>query len=259
MFNLPGQTEAAMADDVDRAVACGFDQICLYNLVLYAGLGTAWSKMPELVDAMPDNNEACARWLALRARLLAAGYVQTTLTNFERSDVVGTDHAFVYERASFSPERTDGLGFGPLSISTFVDPKALTGVKLLRRKNMAHEPWSGDDLVYVYGAAELRVLFVTRSLAKTSFSRAAYTAMFHSDVLSDFSASFSVLQSADLISGDPGDDTISLTPRGMFYSDAVVAIFAAEQAIAATGALGLHTTRLLAEPLQRGFDYHGMG
>ncbi len=259
LFNLPGQTLEGMSDDVDRAVACGFDQICLYNLVLYKGLGTLWSEMPLLVDAMPSNDAACAHWLSLRTRLLSAGYVQTTLTNFERSDVASGERAFVYERASFSPERTDGLGFGPLSISTFIDSRAQKGLKLLRRKNMSYRPWSGDDLFYVYGPAELRVLFVTRSLAKASFSRAAYTSMFQSEVLDDFSASFSALQMADLINGARNDDVVSLTPRGMFYSDSVVATFATEQKIASERALGMHTTALLAEPLQTAVDYYGMG
>lgn len=257
LFNLPGQTATAMADDVDRALDCGLDQICLYNLVLYKGLGTLWSEIPKLVDAMPGNDEACAHWLHLRARLIAAGYVQTTLTNFERSDVAG-DRAFVYERASFSPDRTDGVGFGPLSISSFVDPAAQKGVKLVRRKDMQASPWSGGDLYYAYGPAELRVLFVTRSLAKTSFSRAAYQAMFHADVADDFPASFSVLENGDLLAHDRSDDVVSLTPRGMFYSDSVVATFAAEQNIESARALGLHTTKLLAERLQTA-DYFGMG
>ena len=36
---------------------------------------------------MPNNATACENWLRLRQRLLSEGYVQTTLTNFERADI----------------------------------------------------------------------------------------------------------------------------------------------------------------------------
>ena len=52
-------------------------------------------------------------WLDLRQRLLAHGFVQTTLTYFEREDIHQTDRRFIYEEAGFNPEVYDALGFGP--------------------------------------------------------------------------------------------------------------------------------------------------
>jgi oxygen-independent coproporphyrinogen-3 oxidase len=255
LFNLPGQRCATMLDDVDRALDAGLEQICLYNLVLYAGLGTPWSEDPELVAAMPDNETACERWLALRDKLLAAGYVQTTLTNFERSDVAASERAFVYERASFSPERTDGLGFGPMSLSMFVDPVRRRAVKLLRRKDLRSTPWSGDDLCSLCEGDDLRLLFVTRSLSKGHFDKGVYEAFCGSSVEADFPSALRTLRDAALI--DDAADAVRLRPRGMFYSDAVVSTFLAEKRPQRAGA-GIHTRTALAEPM-RVVDYDGMG
>jgi oxygen-independent coproporphyrinogen-3 oxidase len=255
LFNLPGQRRAAMEDDVDRALDAGLEQICLYNLVLYAGLGTPWSEDPALVAAMPDNETACERWLSLRARLIGAGYVQTTLTNFERADVATSDRAFRYERASFSPERTDGLGFGPMSLSMFVDPVRRRAVKLLRRKDLRSTPWSGQDLCSLCEGDDLRLLFVTRSLSKGHFDKGTYQAFCGSSVDDDFPNALRALREAALI--DDAPDAVRLLPRGMFFSDAVVSTFVAERARERTGA-GVHTSAALAEPT-RIVDYDGMG
>jgi oxygen-independent coproporphyrinogen-3 oxidase len=49
LFNLPGQSLSAMRDDVGRAVEIGLDHVGLYHLVMFAGLGTEWSRDPALV------------------------------------------------------------------------------------------------------------------------------------------------------------------------------------------------------------------
>lgn len=255
LFNLPGQRRATMEEDVDRALDVGLEQICLYNLVLYPGLGTLWSEDPELAAAMPDNETACERWLALRARLLAAGYVQTTLTNFERRDVAASERAFVYERASFSPERTDGLGFGPMSLSQVVDPVRRRAVKLLRRKDLRATSWSGQDLCSLLEGDDLKLMFVTRSLSKGHFEKGVYEAFCGAPVEADFPIALRALREAALIDDDA--DAVRLRPRGMFFSDAVVATFVAEKQPPRAGA-GLHTRAALAEPM-RVVDYDGMG
>ena len=254
LFGLPGQTLAAMTDDVDRAIDAGLDQICLYHLVLHEGLGTAWSKDPALVAAMPDNETACAHWLALRDRLLGAGFVQTTVTNFERKEVAEGDRAFVYERASFSPEKTDGVGFGPLSLSVFVDRVQRRAVKLVRRKDLRSPAWSGHDLYFPCEGDDLRLLFVTRSLAKGSFDARVYADFCGSDLAHDFPHAIAALTARGLIESTAG--RLSLTPRGMFFSDAVVATFVAEKARPRTGE-GVRTHAALEEPLL--LDYDGMG
>lgn len=254
LFNLPGQTAAQMDRDVDIAVAAGLDQICLYNLVLYDGLGTGWSEQPELVAQMRGNDDACARWLRLRERLLAAGYVQTTLTNFEREDIHRGPHRFRYEDASFSAERTDGVGFGPLSLTTFVNPTQRRGLKLMRRKDLGGAPWSRGDLMFRYDADSLKLLQVTRGLAKTRLDGAAYARLHGSRLVDDFATPLQACADAGLVTL-AGDD-VALTPVGMFYADAVVSTLAASAA-QWTGA-GLHTRDLLQERPRAG-DYVGMG
>jgi oxygen-independent coproporphyrinogen-3 oxidase len=254
LFNLPGQTSAQMDRDVDTAIAAGLDQICLYNLVLYQGLGTPWSKDESLVAQMRENDDACAQWLRLRERVLAAGYVQTTLTNFEREDVHQGPRRFRYEDASFSAERTDGIGFGPMSLTTFVNLQERRGLKLLRRKDLSGTPWSRGDLMFRYDADSLKQLQMTRGLAKTRLDGAAYAAMHGSCVVDDVAAPLTACVDAGLVVVD-GDDLV-LTPVGMFYADAVVSTLAMG-ATRPTGA-GLHTSDLLREQPHAG-EYYGMG
>lgn len=253
LFNLPGQTPAQMDRDLDIALSCGLQQICLYNLVLYAGLGTPWSKDAGLVRAMPNNTTACESWLRLRQRLLSEGYVQTTLTNFERADIAASPARFRYETASFSMERTDGLGIGPLGLSTFVNLGQRRGIKLLRRKNIAGRPWSRGDLMFCYDEQTLPLLFLTRSLAKTRVSGQIYRSQFGTALADAFAAPLAACQAAGLVSQE-GED-LCLTPVGMFYADAVVATLA--DGVRRPGA-GLHTADLLRERPQAQ-DYIGMG
>ena len=259
LFALPGQTLEHMCDDVHRAIDCGLDQICLYHLVLYAGLGTPWSKDARLVGQMPAPSVIADYWLNLRQRLLSNGFVQTTLTNFERYDVNKTNRRFIYEEASYNPDVYDALGFGPLSVSTQIDYGQRRGVKLLRRKHLGTWPWSGDDLYFGYEPEDLKLLWITRCLAGLAFDRARYQARFSSDIAEDFPAALGVTVRNGLIKAQ--EQTITLTPTGMFYSDAVIGTFAAERAAKLRDrAAGLSTLRVLEEPIElRSETYGGMG
>lgn len=254
LFNLPGQTVEQMEHDVDTAISAGLDQICLYHLVLYEGLGTPWSKDAALVKAMPDNRRASEHWLALRERLLRAGYEQSTLTNFERSDVKAGPKRFRYEAASFAPDRTDAIGFGPLSLTTFVDWPQRRGLKLLRRKSVKPAAWSGQDLAYRYDDVGLRLLFLTRSLATTRVELSRYTALFGTSLHDEFGAALDAARDEGLLSVD--SSTVSLTPLGMFYADAVVSTLA--QGRTQQGGDGVHTSDLLKER-PRSEQYLSMG
>jgi coproporphyrinogen III oxidase-like Fe-S oxidoreductase len=259
LFALPGQTFDQMREDVDRAIDCGFDQICLYHLVLYAGLGTPWSKNEGLVAQMKEPEAVAGYWLDLRARLLERGFVQTTLTNFERKEIHGTERRFIYEEASFNPDVYDVLGFGPLSISAHMDYAQGRGVKLLRRKSLGALPWSGDDLYFGYEQEDLKLLWITRCLAGLSLNRARYRSRFSGDVVEHFPAAFAAAVEQGLLA--VGDESITLTPRGMFYSDSVVGTFAAERATKLREhALGLNTLGVLEKPIDFHSElYSGMG
>ena len=46
LFNLPGQTRDEMHQDVEQALRLDLDHLGLYHLVMFRGLGTAWSARP---------------------------------------------------------------------------------------------------------------------------------------------------------------------------------------------------------------------
>jgi oxygen-independent coproporphyrinogen-3 oxidase len=232
LFNLPGQPLAASLEDVRRAVELGFDQICIYNLVLDESIDSAWASSRSLLARRPDTAEACARWLVLRAALLEAGYVQTTLTNFEKEDVHATSRRFLYEAASFEPDRYDAIGFGPGAISTFTAKARDGAIKWMNAATSDAYVAAIDEpeaaacaRSFVYDATDLRLLHVTRSLARFTVDRERYRAFFGTDVQRDFAPELGAAADAGLLVVDPR--AVTLTPRGMFYADAVAGLLAA--------------------------------
>jgi len=222
LINLPGQRRAAMIEDLRQAEATGLDQICVYHLVLTESTGARWADDPEMMRALPAAAAACDNWLAVRDWLLEHGFVQTTLTNFERASVHATSRRFVYEEHSFSPERYDAIGFGPMSISTFVDLRARRAVKhvcgkILRRTD-------NDALFFAYGEEDLRLLHLTRTLARLAIDRAVYRAVFGDDPYAHFGGAIDAVVAADLATLD--DTALRLTPRGMFFADSIAGLFA---------------------------------
>jgi oxygen-independent coproporphyrinogen-3 oxidase len=113
LINLPFEPPARMLEDVREASALGFDQICVYHFVLTREQGSAWARNEALLAALPPVAEAADHWLVVRDWLIQNGYVQTTLTNFERAAVHTGDRHFVYEQHSFTPDVYDAIGFGP--------------------------------------------------------------------------------------------------------------------------------------------------
>ena len=226
LFNLPGQTLPQMLDDIAIATELGFDQLCLYHLVLFEGLGTAWSEDPALLGALPDNEAACENWLALRERMTGLGYWQRTLTNFERRGAAG----FRYEPASFSTHY-DALGFGPAAITTFVD------VGFQRVSKWMNHPLSAPYLRdmdahggavarrFRYDERDRRVLYLTRRLALKTVPLAEYESLFGAPPSAHFPGLFERLLDAGLME-NPNGESLQLTPRGMFYADAVAGLLA---------------------------------
>lgn len=232
LFNLPGQTRDEMLADVRRAIDIGLDHIGLYHLVMFRGLGTDWSKDDELLDALPENERACENWLALRERMLAAGWVQTSLTNFEPARFRNQPQRYQYEECSFQPDRFDAIGFGPSATSYAASADFAHGVKTMNPTSAeaytaavkaGNRVW---DRCFGYKLHDQKVFWLTRRLAALDIDRFRYRGLFGSDVLDDFPARFEVLQSAKLIEVTP--HAVRPTPRGMFYSDSVAALLAAE-------------------------------
>lgn len=219
MINLPGQSLEQMKADVLRASELGFDQICIYHLVMFRGLGTEWSRDRDLLRSLPDNEQAFDNWREVRALALELGYVQKTLTNFERSG------HYRYEECSFHPERFDGIGFGPAALSTFTDPAAETAVKWMNETDSGDyiravsEFGSGRARCFVYGETDMRLLYLTRTLPRLEIAEVG--------VLEHFAGPFQAILDAGLIKRH--HDKVSLTERGMFYADSVAGLLAADR------------------------------
>lgn len=227
LFNLPEQTRAQMESDVDAAVAMGVDHVCLYHLVLFEGLGTEWSHDRSLLARLPDTPRACDHWNALRERLLASGYVQTSLTNFERAEVHASARRFRYEPCAYTPEHYDLLGFGPSAISLRFE--AARALKLLNAEGAdgyvaALDGGSARDRFFVYAPRDARVLYLTRKVVTLAIDRRAYREHFGTDAVDDFAQEWQALHDARLVRIEP--EAVTLTPKGMFYADTVAGLLA---------------------------------
>jgi oxygen-independent coproporphyrinogen-3 oxidase len=230
LFNLPGQSVEAMCADLSRADAIGLDHLGLYHLVLFRGLGTAWSLDPAMLAALPSNEQAADNWLALRNDLLSRNFVQTSLTNFERAELSGHERRYVYEECSFQPDRFDMLGFGPSAISFAADRefdgarKILNpdGAEVYRAAVASGGPvW---DRYFCYAPRDLRVFYLARRLAALGIDRAKYADLFDADPLDQFPREWAASTNENLV--DIGPQAIRPTPRGMFYADSIAGLFA---------------------------------
>jgi oxygen-independent coproporphyrinogen-3 oxidase len=233
LFNLPGQSLRAMCQDVEHALHLGLDHLGLYHLVLFRGLGTAWSQDPALLASLPTNEQAAGHWLTLRELLHEHGFVQTTLTNFERAGFQGDRRRFLYEELSFQPDRHDMAGFGPGAISFAAGRSFTGGLKLLNPDaadsyaagvRKGQPPW---DRYFEYDRRDLRIFYLTRRLAALEIDRGRYAQLFGTDVLTDFASAFGALRNEGLV--EVTATTVRPTPRGMFYADSIAALLAWRQ------------------------------
>jgi oxygen-independent coproporphyrinogen-3 oxidase len=230
LFNLPGQSLAAMCQDVEQAVRIGLDHLGQYHLVLFRGLGTTWSRDPAMLAGLPTNEVAAGHWLRLRELLLEHGFVQTTLTNFEKACFQGDRRRFRYEELSFHADRHDMIGFGPGAISCAAN-RAFTGGFKVLNPDAADRYTAGVrsgqpawDRYFVYDPRDLRIFYLTRRLAALEIDRDRYSRLFGVDPVTDFTSEFGALGDEHLLELTP--TTIRPTPRGMFYADSIAALLA---------------------------------
>ncbi|MGC4121916.1 MAG: hypothetical protein QM765_46510 [Myxococcales bacterium] len=206
-------------------------------MVLHADLGTVWSQQPQMLEALPAQEQACENACALREALLAAGFVQTTLTNFERAEVHASPRRFVYEELSFPPETCDALGIGPMGICTFVDLPGRRGVKLVRNLRPRAWPW---HLYFPYEEPDLKLLFLTRELARARVSRERHLRLFGADFALEHREALAAVAAAGLATLGP--DELALTPRGRFFADSIAGLLAEPRVEALRPlAAGVHT------------------
>ena len=179
----------------------------------------------------------------MREALLAAGFVQTTLTNFERAELIATDRRFQYEELSFSPAHTNALGLGPLAISTLVDLPRLRAVKTVREKtNQSHQRKPG--LWFPYEKEDLELLFLVRSLPRLQVSRATFQTLFGADFADTYAEPIEALLAEGLVTLTA--EALHLSAQGMFFADAVAGLLGAQRAEQLKGsALGRTTGQML--------------
>jgi len=232
LFNLPGQSLAEMKADIDHAIDIGFDQICLYHLVMFEGLGTEWSLDDQLLLELPNNTKSASNWLKLREYLLSKGYLQNSLTNFEKSDIRHGACRFVYEDYGYRPEKYDLLGFGPSAITLISDKKFHHALKLLNPESSTEyselinrNPSASKS--FVYQIRDMKILYLTRKVVLLGLNRKDYKAIFNQDPFDDFPFEFTSLAEKGLI--EIGTEEIKLTPKGMFYADTIAGTFAWRQ------------------------------
>lgn len=226
LLNLPGQPRAAMLADAEHAIALGVDQICLYHLVLREDLAVPWADDPDMISALPENATALDSWRAVRAALLEAGFVQRTLTNFERA-TLPDERRFSYEPHSFQPHTCDALGFGPGAISGINFGTQTRPLKWINHATSeafhasTTQRRSPIERMYVYEPFEDALMQLTRGLALLEVPTNVGTL---ATQLAVFAPELQLLEEAELIV--TLEDGLRLTERGMFYADSVAGLLA---------------------------------
>ena len=230
LFNLPSQTLPEMHTDVSRAVEIGLDQICLYHLVMFRGLGAPWARDEDVLATLPDNPTAAGNWISLRRRLIVQGYHQTTLTNFERTELQSDPRRYQYELFSFRPDRFDMLGFGPSGISFTCSSSGESGLKTMNPESSSEylqavrQPGPVWNRYFEFDRPSLKLFLATRNLAALHIDRQRYQRATGSDISNDFPAEIDVLKAEGLLRID--ERQVVPTDRGMFYADTIAALLA---------------------------------
>ena len=231
LFNLPNQSLNEMVEDVTTAISLGFDQICIYHLVLFRLLGTEWSKNPELTNAIPDNNDAHKNWMVLQKILIDNGFEQNTVTNFEKKIIKDSGVGFLYETSVMHPEKYDWLGFGPSAISMIHDTNFDSGFKF-------HNPTSVDqylsvdgspkwDRCFSYDIQDEKILYITRKIALCDLDINDFDTIFNANFHKEYENELNSLIHAGYVIVK--DNHMIITKKGQFFSDTIASLFAFSQ------------------------------
>ena len=109
------------------------------------------------------------------------------------------------------------------------------------------------DLYFPYTAEDLKLLFLTRSLASTRVEHDPYRHMFGTELRDDFAQPLLAITAAGL--GELDEHALRLTPRGMFFADSVAGLLAEDRVHEiAPAAAGRSTYAILNEAA-----FHPMG
>ena len=233
LFNLPHQSLAEMREDIHVANSMGFDQICLYHLVMFDGLGTAWSEDKSLLEGLPTNEVACKNWIALRKRMLR-NFEQRSLTNFERKKRWFRNRKpFLYEEYGFRPVTWDVHGYGSSGISLLCDWKRKRGVKHFNHttsvgyRQAVRQTGSGHSSSFEYGYRDMLILYLTRAVARLGCDLGEYRKLFGEGGAQLFGQELEALKENGLVRFEK--NRMIVTPKGMFYGDTIAGLLAARR------------------------------
>lgn len=229
LIDLPYQSFEEIVDDIHTAIDMGFDQICIYHLVLYKDLGTEWAKDPHMLQGLPSNEESSLRWKRICALMHQKLFRQTTLTNFERLDVIEAGKNFRYEAMEMNLLGHDFIGFGPAGITRVAHTGLLSGYKMLNPSSseeylhkMEHcQNGLPVEASFSYDARDMQILSLTRHMGRARIDKDSFTRLYGLGVEEAFPSIFPVFFEKGFLEEDG-----QLTPLGNSYADSMAGLLA---------------------------------
>ena len=153
----------------------------------------------------------------------------TTLTNFERKDVLESGRNFRYEALEMNLLHHDFIGFGPAGITRIAHHDLLSGHKILNPsesheylKKMS-ETTNGIPAVasFSYDARDMQILYLTRHIGRAKIDEKSFKDHYGHTIKEAFPQIYPTLQEK-LFFTDSG----RLTPLGNSYADSIAGILA---------------------------------
>lgn len=217
IYGIPGQTASSWTESLERAIACGPEEIFLYPLYIRP-LTALFRKRGELDPAVDSRLDL---YRIGRGFLLSHGYVQDSLRLFRRPPVEADASEY-----SCQEDGMVGLGVNARSYTREVHYSTEHAVSRPRIESIIGEYLgrSGRDFSRAshgirLSLEERRRRFLVKSILKVSgVDRHAYARVFGSEAMHDFPELGSLLE-MDLATLE--GDKIRLTDEGLSYSDAL--------------------------------------
>lgn len=114
IFGLPGQSETAWLDTMERALALAPEHLSLYSLIVEPNTPLfRWVETGSVAE--PDEDQAALLYEGAMERLAAGGYVQYEVSNWARNAQCGADEtpALASQHNLLYWRNEDYLGIGP--------------------------------------------------------------------------------------------------------------------------------------------------
>jgi oxygen-independent coproporphyrinogen-3 oxidase len=225
LFAAPGQDEAALARDLEHAVAFGPEHVSAYELTFEPDTPFGRAAARGRLAPAPEER-AVAMLERVESRLAAAGIARYELSNYARPGFESAHNRRYWERRAVL-----ALGVGAVSLDPPV-PGAPFGV---RRANLREEPAylsrieagaaaeAGPPEVLGARAARGEAAFLALRTARGLPAR-RFAAEFGAPPRGFFAAEIERLVAEGLLEEGPGGD-LRLTARGRLLSDSVFAEF----------------------------------